>query len=188
LLATPLRTSSMTAPQVLGSLPASPRESSGELVKVVPSCERPPRVTATMRLEAAVRGPYSREPEQPCAQFALCLISSKWAIDILLALRGRPLRFGALSRQLERIARKVLTQTLRTMERDGLLWRSSTGRAGKPVEYGVTALGTSLLEILAPLERWSECNESHVRAARAEYDGANGARRDAGHAIASHDL
>jgi DNA-binding HxlR family transcriptional regulator len=97
-------------------------------------------------------------------------------VEVLLTLRAGPLRFGALSRQLERVARKVLTQTLRTMERDGLLWRSTTGHPGKPVAYGLTSIGSSFLETLVALESWSRANESRVRAARAEYDARSVAR------------
>lgn len=133
--------------------------------------------------------PYDGPPERPvieqpfitststqhagaamAAHAALGLISGKWTVDVLLALRERPLRFGMLKRELDHIARKVLTQTLRCMQRDGLIWRRATGTLGKPVEYGLTPVGTSLLDCVTVFAGWSTRHMSTVETARAHFD------------------
>lgn len=104
------------------------------------------------------------------AHHTLALISGKWTVDVLLAIRERPLRFGMLERELDHIARKVLTQTLRSMQRDGLVWRQSTGVVGKPVEYGLTPLGASLLARVAGLAQWSLRHMASVESSREQFD------------------
>jgi len=108
--------------------------------------------------------------EAAAARAAVALISGKWTVDVLLAIRDRPLQFGMLSRALDHIARKVLTQTLRCMQRDGLIWRRTSGMLGKPVEYGLTPLGASLLESVASLVQWSLNHTSAVEVSRASFD------------------
>lgn len=118
----------------------------------------------------AIAGTRSPIPEVTAAHAALGLIDGKWTVDILLAMRDRPLRFGALSRELDHIARKVLTQTLRSMQRNGLIWRRTCGIVGKPVEYGLTPLGASLLRCVAGFAQWSNRHVGAVEASRALFD------------------
>ena len=108
--------------------------------------------------------------EATAAHVALGLIDGKWTVDILLAMRDRPLRFGSLSRELAHVARKVLTQTLRCMQRNGLIWRRTSGIVGKPVEYGLTPLGASLLQCVAGFAQWSNRHADAVEASRALFD------------------
>src|SRR5207248_6262492 len=84
---------SMTSPQELGSLPATLRDGTGELATVVLTRDRRRREPQSAQL-ATASPPEPSATEQPCVQFALCLLSSKWAVEILLALREGPLRFG----------------------------------------------------------------------------------------------
>ena len=114
--------------------------------------------------------------EAGSAHDALAVLSSKWSVDVLVTLRNRPLHFGLLCRRLDTVTRKVLTQTLRAMERDGLLWRTSTGRVGMPVAYGLTPLGYALLDALSSFEKWSRGHMATVRATRVAFDAREPAR------------
>ena len=100
------------------------------------------------------------------------LLSSKWAIDLLLALSHGTRRYHELLAELDPISEKVLTQTLRGMQRDGLVGRKlrkDTGpRAG--VEYALTPLGASLAPPLRALAGWSLEHGEQVGAARTRFD------------------
>jgi DNA-binding HxlR family transcriptional regulator len=107
------------------------------------------------------------------ARDALELICGKWVMLILPALACQPMRNGQLLRRIEGISQKVLTQTLKKLERSGLIARLQ--RAAKPahVEYRLTPVACSLVETLATLERWAEHNFPELDAARERYDGAH---------------
>jgi DNA-binding HxlR family transcriptional regulator len=111
------------------------------------------------------------------ARDALELISSKWAILILSALRGGPMRNGALLRKIGGVSQKMLTQTLRDLECNGLVTRRSLATVPPHVEYRLTALGRSLGDTLAVLDRWAERNFPKLDAARARYLAANRRQR-----------
>ncbi len=83
-------------------------------------------------------------------------IGTKWTALIVCSLSDGPVRFVALRRQIGGISQKMLTQTLRQLERDGLVAR--TVRASRPiqVEYSLTPLGDELYEVLTPLLDWAE--------------------------------
>lgn len=135
--------------------------------------ERPAMGTRDSRETEPCLLPSSRAralDEATAAHAGLALIAGKWTVDVLIALRDRPLRFGMLSRALDHIARKVLTQTLRCMQRDGLIWRRSSGIVGKPVEYGLTPLGTSLLDRVCGFAEWSMHHIGTVEASRATFN------------------
>ncbi|WCM91707.1 helix-turn-helix transcriptional regulator [Acidovorax sp. NCPPB 2350] len=105
-------------------------------------------------------------------------LADKWALLILDRLETGPQRFNALKREIRQITQKVLTQTLRKLERDGLIAR--TVHATKPitVEYALTALGATLTETVGALAHWAEKNMDAVAAAQAAYD-AEEARQEA---------
>lgn len=110
------------------------------------------------------------------ARDALALISGKWVMLILPALSPRSMRNGELLRRIDGISQKVLTQTLRQLERNGLIERQAF--AGKPacVEYRLTAVARSLVATLAALDHWAEHHFPELDAARARYDGADASR------------
>src|SRR5918993_737197 len=83
-----------------------------------------------------------------------------------------PLRFSELSRQLAGVSQKMLTQTLRTLERDGLLTRTVTAAVPVRVDYALTDLGHSLLEPIKHLKVWAEDHVPEVREAQEAYDRA----------------
>src|SRR3954447_2592872 len=102
-------------------------------------------------------------------------IGDKWVslVVVALGLRG-PLRFSQLSAQIAGVSQKMLTQTLRAMERDGLVTRTVTPSVPVRVDYELTPLGVSLLDVLRHLKEWAEEHMGEVDAARAAYDAASG--------------
>jgi DNA-binding HxlR family transcriptional regulator len=110
-------------------------------------------------------------------------ISDKWVTLILAALgsdgpspgRGcvgepRSLRYSELSRRLAGVSQKMLTQTLRSLERDGLLTRTVTPTVPVTVTYELTELGLSLQELLHGIKDWAEAHMDEVLANREQYD------------------
>lgn len=104
------------------------------------------------------------------ARDALELIASKWSMLILPALAGGPMRNGELLRRIGGISQKVLTQTLRDLERNGLVVRRDLRTKPMHVEYRLSPLGTSLSRTLTVLDRWAERYFPHLDEARMRYD------------------
>jgi DNA-binding HxlR family transcriptional regulator len=104
-------------------------------------------------------------------------IGSKWAVLVLgeLARHGAS-RFTHLRRQLAGVSEKMLTQTLRTLERDGLLRRTVYAETPLRVEYELTSLGQTLRGPLKALTEWSVQHVADVLDAREEYDKRTGQR------------
>lgn len=100
-------------------------------------------------------------------------IGDKWASLVIVALGmdGR-LRYSELSARIEGVSQKMLTQTLRNLERDGLLTRTVTPTVPVRVDYELTPLGTSLLEPICHLKQWAEAHMAEVEKAREQYDRA----------------
>ena len=88
----------------------------------------------------------------------LARVAEKWTVLVLVALEPGPRRFGALLRQVEGVSQKMLTQTLRALERDELVSRRLYNEMPLRVEYTLTERGRSLLPLAAELKRWSEVN------------------------------
>lgn len=108
----------------------------------------------------------------PTRQVLAC-IADKWAVLIVGALREAPHRTGQLRRAIDGISQKMLTQTLRALERDGLVARRDFGTNPPAVEYALTPLGQSLAQIVDALRLWAEGNIDAVLHAREIYDGAS---------------
>jgi DNA-binding HxlR family transcriptional regulator len=98
-------------------------------------------------------------------------IGDKWAslVVVALGLQG-PMRYTQLSHKISGVSQKMLTQTLRSLERDGLLTRTVTPSVPVRTDYELTPLGHSLLETLRHLKEWAEAHMPEVDAARARYD------------------
>jgi DNA-binding HxlR family transcriptional regulator len=111
-------------------------------------------------------------------------ISDKWVALILAALgtdgphhpRGdcvgppRSMRYSEMSRRLAGVSQKMLTQTLRSLERDGLVTRTVTPTVPVTVTYELTDLGTSLQHVMLGLKEWAEAHMGEVLANRERYD------------------
>lgn len=110
---------------------------------------------------------------------SLGVLSSKWAVGVLLALGDGTRRYHELLAELDPISEKVLTQTLRTMERDGLIARRVHAEVPPRVEYGLTSLGASLAAPMRSLAAWALANGSRVQTARERYDERLASRRAA---------
>ncbi|MCU1647216.1 MAG: transcriptional regulator, HxlR family protein [Nocardia sp.] len=97
-------------------------------------------------------------------------IANKWVSLLINALAEGPQRYSDLSRRVAGISQKRLTQTLRLLERDGLVERTITPAVPVRVDYELTPLGTSLLPVMQTIKGWAETHMDQVLAARADYD------------------
>lgn len=99
-------------------------------------------------------------------------ISDKWVSLALNALSAGPRRYSELSRTIAGVSQKMLTQTLRTLERDGLVSRTVTPTVPARVDYALTPLGASLLPVMAAIKTWAETHIEEVDKAQVVYDRA----------------
>lgn len=107
--------------------------------------------------------------ECPCRDI-LDLVASKWSTLIIGRLQEQPHRFGELRRSIPGITQKMLTQTLRRLEQDGLVAREVLAEVRPPqVRYSLTPLGVSVTEPLEAIRLWTEAHLADVQAARADF-------------------
>ena len=97
-------------------------------------------------------------------------IGDKWSLLVVELLGDGTKRFTELKRDIEGISQRMLTLTLRHLERDGLVTRTVHAVVPPRVDYDLTPLGVSLLEAIAPLVAWTRTHRAEVIAARATYD------------------
>jgi DNA-binding HxlR family transcriptional regulator len=97
-------------------------------------------------------------------------IADKYTVLVMVFLQDTPRRFSELQRMITGVSQKVLTQTLRSLERDGLLTRTVYPEVPPRVEYALTPLGETLIKPLAALREWAEANIEAVEVAQMEYD------------------
>jgi DNA-binding HxlR family transcriptional regulator len=97
-------------------------------------------------------------------------VADKWAVLILGLLMDGPMRFNRLRRTVEGISQKVLSQTLKSLERDGLVSRKAFATVPVTVEYTITPLGLSLAATLDALRVWAETHMEEVVANQQQYD------------------
>jgi DNA-binding HxlR family transcriptional regulator len=105
---------------------------------------------------------------------AIELLANKWRIAILHILRVGPLRTRDIQTAIPEVSAKVMTQTLRGMERDGLLVREVRTTGTRHVEYRLTPMGTSLIAPLQELCRWAKANIGRRDRARERFDRLQG--------------
>src|SRR6201981_1865154 len=110
--------------------------------------------------------PSVLDPRCP-SRLVLDLIADKWTALVIQILAGGTMRYAALQREIGGISQKMLTQTLRSLERDGLLQRTAHPVVPPKVEYSLTRLGRTLIEPLHALCRWSENHLAELQANRA---------------------
>ena len=97
-------------------------------------------------------------------------IADKWSLLAIALLEGRTLRFNELRREIDGISQRMLTVTLRQLERDGLVTRTVYPVVPPRVEYALTPLGATLHSTIQALVTWTEAHQDEVAAARAAYD------------------
>lgn len=109
-------------------------------------------------------------PDACRAREVLELVADKWSLYTVALLSEGPRRFTELKRGIDGISQRMLTVTLRRLERDGILVRTVHQVMPPKVSYRLTGLGTTLLHATAPLVAWSAEHLAEIDAARAEYD------------------
>ena len=109
-------------------------------------------------------------PENCVVRTILDRIGDKWSLLILLKLIRGPRRFGELRREVSDISQRMLTQTLRDLQRDGVIARTVFATKPPTVEYALTPLGESFLDPMRSLVHWAEAHREEINAARAHFD------------------
>jgi DNA-binding HxlR family transcriptional regulator len=128
--------------------------------RVIPSAVAPARPPELQHTKANCR-----------AHEMLTRVGDKWSVHVIHVLSAEgTLRFGELLRRVPGISQRMLTVTLRGLERDGLVHRTMYPEVPPRVEYAVTPLGATLREIMRSLVVWSSAHLVEVDAARARYD------------------
>jgi DNA-binding HxlR family transcriptional regulator len=97
-------------------------------------------------------------------------LADKWTLTVFLALRDHPLRFNELKRRVPGITQKALTQSLRRLERNGMVSRRIVETAPPGVEYSVSTIGKSMSEPLGVLAEWAARQLPSILAAQAQFD------------------
>jgi DNA-binding HxlR family transcriptional regulator len=97
-------------------------------------------------------------------------IGDKWSVQVVMSLKDGSLRFTQIRRAIPDVSQRMLTLTLRGLERDGLLTRKVTPSIPPRVDYELTALGRSLQSPVIALGQWALENMLHIQAARATFD------------------
>jgi DNA-binding HxlR family transcriptional regulator len=102
----------------------------------------------------------------------LTQIADKWTALVLKVLVERTTRFNELRRRVEGVSQKVLTQTLRALERRGMITREIFAEVPPRVEYSLTPLGRSLVKVLGAVTEWANAHTGQVLAAQERFDAA----------------
>lgn len=107
----------------------------------------------------------------------LSRVGDKWSILVIMLLSERPWRFNELKRAIEGMSQRMLTLTLRGLERDGLVTRTVYPTVPPSVEYALTPLGQSLRGPIVALGIWAKDNNEQIDASRRRYDAAAARKR-----------
>jgi DNA-binding HxlR family transcriptional regulator len=102
----------------------------------------------------------------------LSRLTDKWVALVIPALAGGPQRHSELAHRIAGVSQKMLTQTLRTLERDGLVTRTVTAAVPVRVDYALTPLGHELFPVMLAIKDWAEAHMDRVFEARAQFDAA----------------
>lgn len=132
----------------------------------------PTKTAAQKRREARVR--YDAFLTACPSRQLLDRLSDKWATLLLVALADGEKRYSELARTVAGVSQKMLTQTLRNLERDGIVERSITAAVPVRVDYRLTPLGRSLLPVMQAIKDWAEAHMDEVHAARGRFDALAG--------------
>jgi DNA-binding HxlR family transcriptional regulator len=111
-----------------------------------------------------------RKETCPAVREVLNRIGDKWSVQIIALLGDGPMRFSELRRSIEGISQRMLTLTLRGLERDGLITRTVFPEIPPRVDYELTRLGNTLLEPISALAAWAEQHRTAIQEAREAFD------------------
>ncbi len=127
-----------------------------------------------MRSHSSAKGHpgWSFDPQCPVRD-VLDRIGDKWSTLILVTLANGPHRFSAVQRAIPDISKRMLTQTFRDLERDGMIVRTVFPTKPPSVEYRLTPLGETILEPLDVLVRWADRSHAAIKNARKAFDGTS---------------
>jgi DNA-binding HxlR family transcriptional regulator len=119
--------------------------------------------------------PADAGPWNPCAaacpsRLVFNRIADKWALLVLCLLAEEPIRFNELRRRIEGVSQKMLSQTLKNLERDGLVARRAFATVPVTVEYSITPLGGTLTQTVAALRHWTSTHMGEVLRSQKAYD------------------
>lgn len=110
---------------------------------------------------------------QPYLRQTLEIVSDKWATSVIYVLSLEKKRYSELQSEIGGVSRRMLTRTLRNLERDGIVQRTEYDEQPPRVEYSLTSLGVSLVEPLRGICQWAMANFDAVEAARKEADNSD---------------
>jgi DNA-binding HxlR family transcriptional regulator len=117
-------------------------------------------------------GPWDPYTAECPTRQVLDRIGDRWTVLIIGSLSDGPLRFSQISKTVGGISQKMLTQTLRGLERDGLVTRTIYPQIPPRVEYELTSAGETLVQLLGSLQEWAKDHMSGIIEARREFDEA----------------
>ncbi len=121
--------------------------------------------------ELVKRSPLTPYDPNTCPiRMVLDGIGDKWSVLVLVGLNGERLRFGELRLLIPDISQKMLTQVLRSLERDGMVVREDLGGFPRVVYYSLTDLGITLMEPLMVMSAWAKENLGAIKSNRRAYD------------------
>jgi DNA-binding HxlR family transcriptional regulator len=117
---------------------------------------------------------FAHDSSCPFTREVLTRVGDKWSVLLIVLLGEEAKRFNELKRMVQGISQRMLTHTLRALERDGLVVRTVFPTVPPRVEYALSPLGKTLLKTVAELASWASSNRSNIERARTEF-----ARREA---------
>jgi DNA-binding HxlR family transcriptional regulator len=121
------------------------------------------------------------KPRSTCrGRDVLDRVGDKWSLHVLTVLDDQTLRFGQLRRAIDGISQRMLTVTLRNLERDGIVHRTLYPEIPPRVEYALTPLGETLLKAVGAFVLWAEDHVDEIDEARAAYDDRVGEKNESG--------
>jgi len=122
-------------------------------------------------MDGTKAGPLPDPYDSRCpSRTVLDRIGDRWTVLVVGALATGPMRFSELARRIDGVSQKMLTQTLRGLERDGLVTRTVFAQVPPRVDYDLTDPGRSLIAPLAALDAWAREHIDTIEASRTTYD------------------
>jgi DNA-binding HxlR family transcriptional regulator len=120
--------------------------------------------------KVAIELPNRASEDCRAVSSVLARVGDKWSVLIIVLLGNGPKRFNEIKRMIGGISQRMLTLTLRGLERDGLVKRTQFPTIPPRVDYELTQLGQSLWETVKPLGAWAQGHVKHITRARATFD------------------